>query len=273
MSLARRCATSRRPLTRDRYDQVAQAARRVIRGYSTSFGLASRLLASRARPHPQPLRARPPRRRDRRRPARGSGLGRAQRVARTAGAGRRRMRRVTGYSANLVVHAFAADRAGLRYRRRAGRAVLRLDARRPDRARARRGRASSATCYGSAEVVGLMCLRVVPGRGLGRRPREATTTSSRRAPAARRRLPEGRTSCATWRPTTSSSAASYFPGIDPPALTEADKHRLLDDIDADLAAAAAAVPAAAARAAAGPSPSRMRCSPSWPSGCARPRPR
>jgi phytoene/squalene synthetase len=30
---------------------------------------------------------------------------------------------------------------------------------------------------------------------------------------------------------------SYFPGLDPLTLTEADKTRLLDDVDADLAAA------------------------------------
>jgi phytoene/squalene synthetase len=33
----------------------------------------------------------------------------------------------------------------------------------------------------------------------------------------------------------------YLPGVDPARLTEADKHRLLDDVDADLAAAAPAV--------------------------------
>jgi phytoene/squalene synthetase len=33
----------------------------------------------------------------------------------------------------------------------------------------------------------------------------------------------------------------YFPGVDPEQLSEADKHRILADIDADLTASAVAV--------------------------------
>ena len=185
MSLRPSVRQARRPMTDvDRYDQVAQAAAAgVLRGYSTSFGLACRLLGpTRPGPRPQRLRARAGGGRGRRRPRSPAGLPPTSRALldgleqETGDALATRLQREPRRP-RLRAHG-----AGVRHRRRPGHALLRLDAHRPDRARSTTRRASSATCYGSAEVVGLMCLQVF----LGDEPRHDPpgTTRSRPAPGA-----------------------------------------------------------------------------------------
>lgn len=225
------------------YREVAErAARLVIRRYSTSFGLASRLLGPAVR---QPIEnvyalvrvadeivdggaeeAGVPR------DVAGRLLDDLERETEQAIA--------TGYSANLVVHAFAgtARDAGI------GRdltapffASMRMDltATGHDRASFER------YVYGSAEVVGLMCLRVFL--------RDADRATG---PAELARLEEGARALGSafqkvnfLRDLAADATLlgrSYFPGVDPTALDEAEKSRILDEIDAELAIAAAALP-------------------------------
>ena len=229
------------------YDAVArEAAAMVIRTYSSSFGLASRLLQEPVRGRIRdvyafvrladeivdgPLGVA--------RPARaGAALDRLE--AETAEA------LVDGYSPNLVVHAFAntARRCGIDdaliapflRSMRADLTVMEHDD-------------ESFVDYvcGSAEVVGLMCLRVFlvdegSAAGASRPPPEQVAdleTGARRLGAAFQKVNFLRDLGEDFH----ERGRRYFPGIDPTALTEADKHRLLDDIDADLAASRASVTA------------------------------
>ena len=93
-----------------------------------------------------------------------------------------------GYSSNLVVHAFARTARTTGIGVELTRPVLRVDAARP-----RPGRASTPTSfaryvYGSAEVVGLMCLRAF--RWGRRRCRRATRDARARRAPPRSGIPE-----------------------------------------------------------------------------------
>jgi phytoene/squalene synthetase len=95
--------------------------------------------------------------------------------------------------------------------------------------------------YGSAEVVGLMCLRVFlaadeAGNRAGDYDRLAP--GARRLGAAFQKLNFLR-DLAEDHDTLSRC---YFPGLDVERFSDADRDRILDDIDADLDAAAEAVP-------------------------------
>ncbi|MFD1506049.1 phytoene/squalene synthase family protein [Georgenia yuyongxinii] len=218
-----------------RYDAVAHAsAAVVIAGYSTSFGWATRLLAEPVRTHVRDVYA----------------LVRvADEIVDEPGqwpAGQRAhvltvleeetyqaMR--TGHSANLVVHAFAltARRYGIGHdlvepffaSMRADLSVREHDA------------GSFATyVHGSAEVVGLMCLRIFVGgddathRDLA--PGAAALGAAFQKINFLRDLAEDH----------DDRGRSYFPGVDVTRLGDADRDALLDDIDADLRAARAVIP-------------------------------
>jgi phytoene/squalene synthetase len=95
-----------------------------------------------------------------------------------------------------------------------------------------------AYVYGSAEVVGLMCLKAF----LIEDPEQQTSydalaPGARRLGAAFQKLNFLRDLAADHQ----TLGRSYFPGLDPAHLTTARRDELLDDIDADLRAAAAAV--------------------------------
>ncbi|GAA4382143.1 phytoene/squalene synthase family protein [Agromyces bauzanensis] len=216
-----------------RYGATAEASAAVVIGrYSTSFGAAARLLDPASRRRIRSIYALV-------RvadeivdgTARAAGLADAELVAvlgdleaeTETAMGR-------GYSANLVVHAFAttARDAGIderltrpffaSMRRDLDRAPMRIDEVGP-------------YIHGSAEVVGLMCLAVF----LIDEPADA---------ARRERLEEGavhlgaafqkinflRDLAVDWH----ELGRNYFPWIDPDRFTEADKARILDDIDHDL---------------------------------------
>nr|WP_274635589.1 squalene/phytoene synthase family protein [Microbacterium bovistercoris] len=142
-----------------------------------------------------------------------------------------------GYSANLVVHAFAhtAREAGI------DDTVIA-----PFFASMRR----DVTCteytvpevadyiHGSAEVVGLMCLRAfLIHDAVDAATRRRLEEGARRLGAAFQKVNFLRDLSADWE----DLGRSYFPGVRPDELCEADKHRILDDIDADLNVAAAAI--------------------------------
>ncbi|MFP3714192.1 phytoene/squalene synthase family protein [Puerhibacterium sp. TATVAM-FAB25] len=218
------------------YDRVASAsAAAVIRGYSTSFGWACRLLAEPVRTHVRNVYALV-------RVAdeivdepdggwadgdRGAALDALE--AETYAALR------TGRSANLVVHAFAVtarrsgiDRALVEPFFRSMRADLSVTTHDPQSYR--------DYVHGSAEVVGLMCLRVfVDGDD---------AAYERLAPAAAR-LGAAFQKLNFLRDVAEDHGVrgrSYLPGVDCSALTDADRDDVLDDIDDDLAVAAAALP-------------------------------
>lgn len=229
-------ATSR-AATGSLYDAVSEAsAAVVIRRYSSSFGLTSRLLSEPVRtevrniyalvrvadevvdlPDPQLGQA------DRSRM-----LDRLQEEVRHA--------LLTGHSSNLVVHAFArtARRCGI------GDDLVDpfFDSMRTDLTTTAHDQASfDRYVYGSAEVVGLMCLRAFLADG-------PVDDYERLAPGARR-LGAAFQKVNFLRDLAEDHdllGRSYFPGLEVDRFCEADRDRLLDDIDADLAAAAAVVP-------------------------------
>jgi phytoene/squalene synthetase len=223
------------------YRRAAHAgSARVIREYSTSFGKATRLLAPTVRSQVEDIYA----------------LVRVadeivDGAAEEAGidlAGQRELldaleveteRAVrTGYSANLVVHAFAttAREIGIRsdltapFFRSMRRDLSPVDFSADELA---------AYIYGSAEVIGLMCLRAF----LAEHPvddacRSRLEAGARRLGAAFQKINFLRDLAVDW----SELGRNYFPGINPARITEGQKLALVADIDADLGAAAEVIP-------------------------------
>jgi 15-cis-phytoene synthase len=223
----------------EQYGRVAEeAAGVVIRRYSTSFGLASRLLPRRNRADIQNI----------------YGLVRVadevvDGVASSAGLPTddvaaqldaleadvlRAIR--TGYSSNLIVHAFA------RTARRTGFgddlvvpffASMRADL----TAREHTPESFDAYVYGSAEVVGLMCLAAFLD---GRRPADLPRLEhgARALGAAFQKVNFLRDLSADF----GSLGRSYFPGVRVQEFDEDVKNRLLDDLDRDLAEAEDVLP-------------------------------
>jgi phytoene/squalene synthetase len=234
----------------ERYDRVARdAAGLVIGAYSSSFGLASRLLHEPVRTGVRDVYAfvrladeivdGP------------MGVSSPELAAQAL----RRLDEETtaalehGYSTNLVVHAFAGTA------RRHGIDREQIDpfisSMRTDLTRSVHDEASFAEyVHGSAEVVGLMCLKVFladgdpPGtqtvqdaQGAQGALAAELEPGAVRLGAAFQKVNFLRDLAEDYR----TRGRRYFPGIDPERLSEAQKHRLLDDIDADLAAARLAV--------------------------------
>ena len=218
------------------YDRVASAsAAAVIQGYSTSFGWASRLLTEPVRSHVRNVYA-------------------LVRVAdevvddpTTAWSDAERrlvLDRLeaetydalrTRRSANLVVHAFASTASLVGIDRRLIEPFF--SSMRTDLSVRTHDRESfEAYVYGSAEVVGLMCLRVFV-RG------DDAAYERLAAPAAR--LGAAFQKLNFLRDVAEDHGVrgrSYFPDLDPERFSDADRDAVLDDVDADLAAAASALP-------------------------------
>jgi phytoene/squalene synthetase len=223
------------------YDRVAEeTASIVIRRYSTSFGLASRLLGAGVRQHVENIYALV-------RvadeivdgPATEAGLD-------TIGAGRalNELERETehamdsGFSSNLVVHAFALTAREVGFG--AELTAPFFESMRMDLSEKEHDQSSfDRYVYGSAEVVGLMCLEAfLQGQELDAAEKERMVTGARALGAAFQKVNFLRDLAADFE----TLGRSYFPGIKVDSFTEADKHRLLDDIDADLAVSASVVP-------------------------------
>jgi phytoene/squalene synthetase len=226
---------------RSLYDSVSEgSAAVVIREYSSSFGLASRLLAEPVRTQVRNVYA-------------------LVRVADEivdnpdAGLGRGPRSRMldwlhddvrhaldTGYSANLVVHAFARTAAGCGI----GAdlvdpffASMRMDLESTEHTT----ESIDRYIYGSAEVVGLMCLRVFLAAD---RAGDRSADYERLAPGARR-LGAAFQKLNFLRDLGEDHdvlGRCYLPGVDVDRFRDADRDRYLDDIAADLDAAAAVLP-------------------------------
>lgn len=223
------------------YSRVAhRSSSRIIRDYSTSFGLASRLLSSDVRRRVEDIYA----------------LVRVadevvDGAAEQAGLGLDRQRALLdaleaetdaalsdGYSTNLVVHAFAVT---------ARESGIGVDLTAPFFASMRRDLSPvdfteeelREYIYGSAEVVGLMCLRVfLRGRAIEESQHFRLEAGARRLGAAFQKINFLRDLATDW----STLGRSYFPGIDPAHLTEEQKLSLVTDIEADLDAAGSVIP-------------------------------
>ena len=225
----------------NKYAETALASSTTVIGhYSTSFGLAARLLDTRVRTPVRTIYA----------------LVRiadeiVDGAAAEAGVSVEEQRRlldeleveteraiVRGYSTNLVVHAFAATA------RQCGIDSTLIA---PFFASMRRdldptpftALGVAEYIYGSAEVIGLMCLRCFVRWS----PRDSTELSqledgARHLGAAFQKINFLRDlSC-----DREILGRNYFPGIDPLHLTDEQKDAILDDIDNDLSIANAALP-------------------------------
>ena len=229
------------PGRRSLYDDVAeQTASVVIRRYSTSFGLASRLLSAPVRRHIENVYALV-------RLADEIVDGAAAESGLDAAAVRGLLDELeaeteralaTGYSTNLVVHAFGLTARATSFGAELTApffASMRADIDRIDYDEA----GFDEYVYGSAEVVGLMCLRAFVA---GREPDAATSMrlvdGARHLGAAFQKVNFLRDLSADFE----ALGRSYFPGVRPDRFTEDEKLRLVDDIHADLRVAAATVP-------------------------------
>ncbi len=223
------------------YDRVAEeTASIVIRRYSTSFGLASRLLGTGIRQQIENIYALV-------RiadeivdgPATEAGLDTI-----TAGRQLNELERETenamntGFSANLIVHAFALTAREVQFG--ADLTAPFFESMRMDLTDKEHDQASfDRYVYGSAEVVGLMCLRAfLHGENVSPDDTARFEHGARALGAAFQKVNFLRDLAADFQ----DLGRSYFPGVNVDTFTEAEKLRLLDDIDADLAVSAAVVP-------------------------------
>ena len=218
------------------YDRVAEeTASIVIHRYSTSFGLASRLLGANVRQHVENIYA----------------LVRVADEIVDGGAHIDTLQAARalndlevetgeamriGFSSNLVVHAFALTARDVDFGEELTTPFF--ESMRMDLSQKQHDQASFDTyVYGSAEVVGLMCLRAFlhgePVTDLAR-----FETGARALGAAFQKVNFLRDLAADFE----TLGRSYFPDVAVDSFDEATKLRLLDDIDADLAVSAAVVP-------------------------------
>jgi phytoene synthase len=212
------------------YDRVAEeTASIVIRRYSTSFRLASRLLEPTTRQHIENIYALvrlADEIVDGEAAAAGlSPVDAARILSELEKETEFAMER--GYSSNLIVHAFALTARETGFSRSLTEPFF--DSMRSDLSETEHDPESfERYVYGSAEVVGLMCLcAFLLGTTRSTSETAELETGARALGAAFQKvnfLHLGR---------------SYFPGVTVDSFSEADKNRLLDDIDADLRTSAA----------------------------------
>jgi phytoene/squalene synthetase len=222
------------------YDRVAEeTASIVIRRYSTSFGLASKLLDASVRQHVENIYALV-------RVADEIVDGAAEESGvDSLGAARalNELERETelameiGFSSNLVVHAFAlsARESGFG----AELTAPFFESMRVDLTAKEHDQESfDRYVYGSAEVVGLMCLcSFLIGTEVSPELNARLVLGARALGAAFQKVNFLRDLSADF----DTLGRSYFPGVSVESFTEDDKNRLLDDIDNDLSVSAVTV--------------------------------
>ncbi|UMG93395.1 squalene/phytoene synthase family protein [Nocardioides sp. TF02-7] len=227
---------------RNLYDCVSEgSAAIVIQKYSSSFGLASRLLGEPVRTHVRNIYALvrvADEVADNPDPAFGAEP-RATLLSWLHEDVRHALR--TGYSANLVVHAFARTAAEVGVDDRLVApffASMRMDL----DTTSHTPESFARYVYGSAEVVGLMCLRAFLAAPDG--PADRAAAYEALAPGARR-LGAAFQKVNFLRDLADDHDVlrrDYFPGLVADRFCDADRDRILDDVDEDLAAADAVIP-------------------------------
>lgn len=229
------------PTGLDKYNSAARAGSATVIGvYSTSFGLATRLLEPLVREQVRTIYALV-RIADEIVDGAAAGAGVDARGQRDLLDDLERETMLTlerGYSTNLVVHAFAltARATGID----AGIITPFFQSMRRDLDPSPFTAESVAEyIYGSAEVVGVMCLRCfiaqVPPPSDHRRELEV---GARHLGAAFQKINFLRDLASD----RDMLGRNYFPGIEPLTMTNADKDRIIEDIDLDLREAARVLP-------------------------------
>lgn len=235
--------TTKVPTGLSLYSMAAQrAAREVIYSYSTSFGLATRLLGKNFQSHVENIYA----------------LVRVadEIVDGSAAQARELSGQVdpekllnefeaetyrameTGYSTNLIIHAFAQTT------RAVGIAKDIVEpffySMRQDLTEREHDQASfEKYVYGSAEVVGLMCLQVfMYGKDYSAEDKTALIRGARALGSAFQKVNFLRDLAADFK----RLGRSYFPGVDVNNFNEETKQRLVADINHDLALSAQSLP-------------------------------
>lgn len=221
------------------YDRVAmETSSVVIRRYSTSFGLASRLLAQPVRQDIDNIYALVRLADEVVDGVAASASLSSDEISRRIDALERETCTAMscGYSTNLVVHAFGytARRVGI------GEDLTApfFRSMRADISETRHTPESFGDyVYGSAEVVGLMCLAAfLQGVGVTDAQRSRLSDGARHLGAAFQKINFLRDLAA------GTLGRSYFPGIDVTTFTEQEKARIIADIDNDLRIARASLP-------------------------------
>lgn len=219
------------------YDRVAEdAASIVIRSYSTSFSAASRLLGVDVRQHVENIYALV-------RIADEIVDGGAEEAGLDLISTSRQLTELEretelameqGFSSNLIVHAFALTAREVSFG--AELTAPFFESMRMDLSQKVHDQASfERYVYGSAEVVGLMCLcAFLHGHDVTDDKRAKLEHGARALGAAFQKVNFLRDLADDFE----TLGRSYFPGIDVATFTEEEKVRLLDDLDNDLRDAA-----------------------------------
>lgn len=235
--------TTKIPTGLNLYSQAAQrAAREVIYSYSTSFGLATRLLGKQYQRHVENIYA----------------LVRvADEIVDGSAAEAKRAETAVdpgqmltdfeqetykamklGYSTNLVIHAFALTA------REVGITKENVEpfffSMRQDLTEKEHDQQSfEKYVYGSAEVVGLMCLAVfMSGKTYSAEEREKLVAGARALGSAFQKVNFLRDLAADFK----RLGRSYFPGVSVDTFNEETKQRLVEDIDKDLKVSSLSLP-------------------------------
>lgn len=235
--------TTKQPTGLALYSQAAhRAAREVIYSYSTSFGFATRLLGKDVRHHVENIYAMV-RVADEivdGSAAEASALAPGISVEAALDEFEAETYRAMecGYSTNLILHAFAITGREVGVER----AIVRpfFDSMRADITEHEHTPESfKRYVYGSAEVVGLMCLRAfMHGRNYSTQEREKLENGACALGSAFQKVNFLRDLSADFK----RLGRSYFPNVNVTNFDEETKARLVADIDADLDTARASLP-------------------------------
>ena len=235
--------TTRIPTGLKLYTEAAhKAAREVIYSYSTSFGLATRILGKEIRPHVENIYAMV---RVADEIVDGSAaeaaiaepaISPAEMLDQFEAETYRAMQ--LGYSTNLILHAFGQTAREMAI----GKDIVEpfFYSMRQDLTDKEHDQESfEKYVYGSAEVVGLMCLAVfVKDRDYTKEQKITLVEGARALGAAFQKVNFLRDLAADFK----KLGRSYFPGVNVESFDEATKQRLVDDIRKDLEKSAKTLP-------------------------------
>jgi phytoene/squalene synthetase len=226
-----------------RYTKAAiVSSREVIRSYSTSFGLATNLLAKPIRTHVQNIYALVRVADEIVDGAAAGALGPNSRIE--AGSQLNNLEQETykamnlGFSTNLVVHAFAATAIETGITRKIVEPFfysMRLDLQKTKYDQ----KAFDVYVYGSAEVIGLMCLQAfIQEKSFAPSELETLRKGAQALGAAFQKVNFLRDLAADFE----QLGRSYFPDVNVTTFNEETKVRLVEDINKDLALSARTIP-------------------------------